>query len=65
MPDEVKDTRDKRPGERLTWVLVGVLALIMVSLFVFEGAAQSTALVVSLILGLVGIVWSQVGRKPQ
>lgn len=63
MPDEVKDTRAKRSGERLTWVLVGVLALIMVSLFAFEGAAQSTAIVVSLVVGLAGIGWSQVARK--
>lgn len=63
MPDEVNDTRAKRPSERLTWVLVGVLALIMVSLFVFDGAAQSTAIVVSLVIGLVGIALSQVGGK--
>ncbi|MFC4556169.1 hypothetical protein [Georgenia faecalis] len=52
-----------RSGDMLAWVLIGVLALITLSLFVFEGPAQSTAIVVSLIVGLAGIALSSRAKK--
>ena len=64
--EEPDSARTPRPGaDMLAWVLVGVLALIAVSLFAFEGQAQSTAIVVSLVLGLVGIVVASNGRKKR
>lgn len=64
MAEEVEGRRGSS-GERLTWVLIGVLALIVVSLFAFEGATQSSAIVAVLVIGLAGIAWSTSSGKKQ
>ncbi|PYF98937.1 hypothetical protein SAMN05216184_11076 [Georgenia satyanarayanai] len=61
MTEEAKDNRGA--GERVAWVLVGLLALIAASLFVFEGAAQSTAITTSLIVGLAALAWAGASGK--
>ncbi|WP_454083502.1 hypothetical protein [Georgenia sp. Marseille-Q6866] len=52
-------------GGRLSWVLVGVLAVIAASLFLLDGPAQSAAITGGLIAGLAGIAWAGTPRRER
>lgn len=55
----------KVEGGRLSWVLVGVLAVIAASLLLLDGAAQSTAITASLVAGLAGIAWASASPRKE